>query len=433
VRGLPTRLRERARGVRGRTTAAALIGGGAALLVAAVATVTLLRRSLTADVRAAAVARAQEIAGELRHSRAEVIPVGDEEDEFAQALDAAGRVVASSTNVVARRALVRVAPGEARTIEAVPIEDGPFLVVAVSAATPSGPLTVVVGRTLETVSEASRALSALLAAAIPLLLLVVGVVTWRVIGRALAPVEAVRAEVEAISTEQLHRRVPDPASRDEIGRLAATMNRMLERLELGHARQRRFVSDASHELRSPVTTIRHHAEVARSHPEVIETQQLADVVLEEDGRLERVVEDLLLLAKMDEGGPGAQAEEVDLDDLLLEEASRLRRATHLGIDAGGVSAARVLGDKRQLERVVRNLADNAARHARSRVAFSLGEADGHAVVAVDDDGGGIAPGERARVLERFVRLDEARDRPRAGAGSGWRWWPRSPAPTGARS
>jgi signal transduction histidine kinase len=318
--------------------------------------------------------------------------------------------------------VVRLAPGENRTIgprsppDVEPFDD-PFVVVA----TRSGgerPLTVIVGRNLEIVSEARRTLIRVLAIAMPLLLVVVGVVTWRVVGRALSPVDAIGAEVDAISSRELHRRVSEPGGKDEISRLAATMNRMLARLEAGRLRERRFVSDASHELRSPVATIRQHAEVALSHPEQTGTKDLAEIVLDEDARLQHLVEDLLLLTRIDEGTLERRADPVDLDDLVFEEAARLRGATDLKVDVGGVSAGRVLGDREQLGRLIRNLTDNAVRHARTTIALSLAERNGEVVLDVYDDGTGIDDAERERIFDRFVRLDEARDRDSGGSGLG---------------
>jgi signal transduction histidine kinase len=275
-----------------------------------------------------------------------------------------------------------------------------------------------VGRTLESVTESSQVVVNLLVAGFPLLLVVVGATAWRVVGRALAPVEAIREEVDAISTKELHRRVPDPPGRDEIARLATTMNEMLARLEEGHDRQRRFVSDASHELRSPVATIRQHAEVALAHPKQSRVEELAEVVLEEDVRLQRLVENLLLLTRMDERTVQLRMAPVDLDDIILEEAQRLRSTTELRIRTDGVSAGRVAGDFAQLQKLVRNVTENAARHARSTVELSLTEADGEVLLRVDDDGKGIPQPERKRVFERFVRLDEARARDSGGSGLG---------------
>jgi signal transduction histidine kinase len=416
--GPAARLRAGSGTVRVRTTLMAVLVVGAALVVAAVAMVILLRRSLTDDVRASALLRARSVADELAaRAPEEEIPAGIEE-EFVQVLDQEGRVVASSANLAGRPPVVRPAIGEARRIEGLPFEDDPFLVVATSGTTPRGPVTVIVGRTLETVIESTGSVAGLLAVGVPLLLVVMGAMTWRVVGRALAPVEAMRAEAEAISSRELHRRVPDPPGNDEIARLATTMNLMLARLEQAQSRQRRFISDASHELRSPVTTIRSHAEVALAHPRGTTVEELAEVVWEEDVRLQRLVEDLLLLTKMDEGMLKLRTEPVDLDDLLFDEAVRLRSNAGVRIETGGVSAGRVAGDRDQLEKLVRNLTENAVRHCHGTVALSL---RGHArevVLTVEDDGGGIPHSERTRVFERFVRLEDARDRDSGGSGLG---------------
>jgi signal transduction histidine kinase len=168
-----------------------------------------------------------------------------------------------------------------------------------------------------------------------------------------------------------------------------------------------------------VATIREHAEIAIAHPDRIGLEELAEVVLEEDLRLQRLVEDLLLLTRADEGTLDSRTEPVDLDDLVLSEASRLNGSTSdLHVDPSNVSAGRVQGDRAQLERLVRNLFENAGRHARAVVALSLRQADGEVVLTVDDDGTGVAPAERERIFERFVRLDEARDRDSGGSGLG---------------
>ncbi|HEX2235067.1 MAG TPA: ATP-binding protein, partial [Actinomycetota bacterium] len=413
-----------------RTTAAAVIVVGAAAVIAAVIMVVMLRRSLTAGVRATAILHARSVAVQLEQggklpsldSDAEELDTDAEEEEFFQLLTPDGELIASTDNVMPPQQLVvRLEPGETRRLERVPVphdpgEANPFVVVA--RALDEGTRILVAGRTLESVTEATEAVTELLWIGVPLLLVVVGGVTWHVTGRALAPVDAMRAEVETISTNQLHRRVPQPASKDEIARLAATMNLMLGRLERGQARQRRFVSDASHELRSPVTTIRQHAEVARQHPKGTTIEELAEVVLEEDARLQRLVEDLLLLAKLDEGTLELRRQAVDLDDLVFEEAERLRATTGLRVDPTGVSAGRVLGDAGQLTRLVRNLTDNAARHARTTIALSLREERDGIVLGVEDDGSGIPPSDRGRVFERFERLDEARDRDSGGSGLG---------------
>lgn len=419
-------MRVRLGSIRVRTTAAAVLVVGLALALAAIAMVTLLDRSLRQNVRTSAMLRAEEIAEEL----AAKVPTDElglgganEDEEFVQVIDADDHVVIASPNVAGRQAIVTIGPGETLAIEPrsppdVEPFDDPFLTAGSATVGTGQQLTVIVGRNLEDTVEARRALVRVLAVAMPLLLVVVGFVTWRVAARALSPVDAIRAEVDAISSRDLHRRVSDPPGDDELSRLAATMNRMLERLEAGRRRERSFVSDASHELRSPVATIRQYAEVALSHPEQTDTGELAEVVLEEDARLQRLVEDLLLLTRIDEGTMPPPTEPIDLDDLMFEEAARLRGASNLRIDIGGVSPGRVLGDREQLERLIRNLTDNAARHARTTIALSLAERDGEVVLRVDDDGAGVDETERERIFDRFVRLDEARDRDSGGSGLG---------------
>ena len=202
---------------------------------------------------------------------------------------------------------------------------------------PGAPFTVLVARDLDDAIDPVTAVTVVLMVVVPTLLLIVGGTTWRVTGGALAPVEAIRREVDAISASELHRRVPDPRGADEIARLAGTMNRMLDRLERSQAEQRRFVSDASHELRSPVAAIRQYAEVAAVHPESISSADLAAAVLAEDLRVQRLIEDLLLLARADEAGLPLGHRPVDLDDLVLAEAGYLRQSTELLVDTRGVS------------------------------------------------------------------------------------------------
>ncbi len=326
-------------------------------------------------------------------------------------------VVASSANVAGVPALA-VPPPESAVRVRVPTVAGPFITASAVTVGADGARTVVVGLNIDDVDEARHVVTLALLVGVPVLLIVVGLVTWRMVGRTLRPVEDMREEVERISSTELDRRVPTPSRDDEVGRLARTMNRMLDRLERGQGRQRRFISDASHELRSPVAAIRQHAEVAVEHPESTNLEELADVVLTEDARLQGLVEDLLVLARLDEHVRPARFDEVDLDDVVLAEAARLRGTTSLAVDTRGVSTARILGHRTDLERLVRNLTDNAIHHARAQISLGVGTLDGHVALTVDDDGPGIASADRERVLERFVRLDGARDRATGGSGLG---------------
>lgn len=409
--------------VRVRTTGAAVVVVGVAIAVGAVALLGTLREALIDDVRTATALRAREIAAALESGEEPTLAVGEADEQLIQVIGADGEVVAASGNVDHLSALVRLAPGESVRFHP-PIDDDEFLAAAAAADAPVGQVTVVFARALDGVSDSTEALAGLLGVAGPVLLALVGATTWSVVGRALAPVEAMRAEVDEISTAELHRRVPLPPAEDEIGRLAGTMNRMLARLGDGQARQRRFIADASHELRSPLASIRQHAEVALAHPGRSTVADLSETVVAESRRIQQLVDDLLLLASADERTLQLQRRSVDLDDVVFDEAARLRAASELRIDTRRVSAGRIHGDARTLGRVLRNLGDNAVRHARTTVAFSLTEEAGTVELAVDDDGPGVPPEHRERILERFVRLDESRTRD-DGGGPAWAW-PSSP-------
>ena len=252
-------------------------------------------------------------------------------------------------------------------------------------------------------------------AGVPLLVVLVGAVTWTAMGRALRPIEQIRTEVEELSSRTLDRRVPVPATDDEVARLATTMNGMLARLQAAAARQREFVADASHELRSPVAAIRAELEVALAHPGTSDLRDLAGGVLDETGRIERIVADLLLLARLDEGA-APPPEVVDIGPLTRAAAGVSGGDVAVAVDAA--DGLLVTGSGNQLASVVRNLVDNAVRHAAARVAVAAVARDGAVVVTVDDDGPGVPPADRRRVFERFTRLEHARGRADGGVGLG---------------
>jgi signal transduction histidine kinase len=402
--------------IRAITTAVATIVVAVALVVGAAGLIVALRRTMIDEVAEAARAQAGDVARELEAGRPPSLEVAGADEQLIQVTTPAGAVIASSPNMAGRPAVVRLEPGQSAEV-VTPLDDDEFVAVAEDAQTSDGPRIVLVARALVDVLDTTTVITRLLIIGLPLLVLVVALTTWFAVGRALAPVEAIRREVDEISSAELHRRVPRPKADDEIGRLAATMNRMLERLESARNSQRRFVSDASHELRSPLTTIRQHAEVALAHPDRVTPAELADVVLAEQQRMQGLVEDLLLLARADEQVPLAH-EAVDLDDLAFEEGHRLRTNTSKLVDTSGVTAVRVRGDADALRRMVRNVGENAARHASSRVEIALAERGDQVVLTVDDDGAGIPESERARALQRFVRLDESRSRDEGGSGLG---------------
>jgi signal transduction histidine kinase len=196
------------------------------------------------------------------------------------------------------------------------------------------------------------------------------------------------------------------------------MNALLDRLEASSAQQARFVSDASHELRSPLASVRTRLEVALRQPDAANWPALASSVLAENARMERMVRDLLFLARADAGVARPPTTTVDLDDVVLQEIESARTFSPVPISAAGVSAARVGGHPDHLRRVAANLLDNAQRHAATSVAATVGVEGGDAVIRITDDGPGIAPEDRERVFERFTRLDDARTRNDGGSGLG---------------
>jgi signal transduction histidine kinase len=189
-------------------------------------------------------------------------------------------------------------------------------------------------------------------------------------------------------------------------------------LEASSTQQRQFVSDASHELRSPVAAVLAQVEVAEAHPDEADWLAVASSVRDEATRLSRLVDDLLVLTRSDEGQLVAGDETVDLDELVLAESARLRAQHKVAVNLRSVSAGRVKGDREQLRRVVRNLVDNAERHATHTVSLGVSRLNGSVELVVADDGPGIAPEDRARVFTRFARLEESRERPTGGTGLG---------------
>jgi signal transduction histidine kinase len=403
--------------VRLRTTAAAVLVVAVVLLLGALALVALVRESLRDGLETTAEQRVETLVGQIETSglpdpgRADDEDPDELDDLVWQVTDADGTVVRTSQPLG-----VPLPTEDAEAVE-LPGADQPYLVVTDDVRTGGEEYVVSVAASLEDVEESTAALVLPLVIGLPLVLLLVGGTTWMVATRALAPVERIRREVEQVTGDQLDRRVPEPRSRDEIHRLARTMNQMLARLQDSRDRQQQFVSDASHELRSPLAGIRQTAEVARTHPGALPEGELAEAVLEESARIERLVEQLLLLTRADEGAITRVHRDVDLDDLALAVTRRVHRPD-LDVDASGIGPGRLRGDRAALAQVVQNLVDNAARHADAAIAVGVRQTDDGVELVVEDDGPGIPEEDRQRVFDRFVRLDEARARDAGGSGLG---------------
>jgi signal transduction histidine kinase len=415
------RLRQVAGSVQFRVTALAVLAVAAVLVATGVALVVAQRRLLTANVDYAIRLGADDLS-----ARVAAGPVGATLNGIAggtaQVVRADGSVLAASPDIRGQAPIGRPPPAgrteTLRTIAGLPTEAVPFRLLSRRVDGRDGPLVLHVAGALDDVDESTDVLATTLTVAIPALTAVLAVLIWTLVGRTLRPVEAIRAEVAAIGGTDLHRRVPQPGGDDEIARLARTMNAMLDRVEDATGRQQRFVADASHELRNPLTRIRSELEVDLAHPGTAALATTHRSILDETIALQRLVEDLLHLARSDAGALTTRHEPVDLDDVVLRAAEGLRAGRRVKVDISAVSAAQVRGDPDQLGRCVRNLTDNAARHAASTVTLTLSEQDHTAVLSVADDGPGIPADQRDRVFERFTRLDEARAATAGGTGLG---------------
>ena len=303
-------------------------------------------------------------------------------------------------------------------VDHLPIDDdGPFRVTALGTPTPQGPATIYVAVDVEDVGEFLGTLARKGAVGLTVLLGVFACTLWLVVGRTIGSVEAIRRRAELITGRRLNQRVPEPTTHDEIFRLARTLNDMLGRLEESAKRQERFVADAAHELRTPLTTLRTQLETAMMRSDPDPDPRLLPELWSEAVRMGSLVDQLLLLARSDAGTLPFLDHPVDLDDVLRDVLTSTPTGA-ISVRARRVEPVQVRGNAALLEQVVRNLVENAVRHAAGAVDLSLTSDGSTAVVTVDDDGPGIAPEDRAEVFHRFVRLDDSRDRSRGGVGLG---------------
>ena len=275
-------------------------------------------------------------------------------------------------------------------------------------------VTIGVSSPLQPVQDSLDAMTRLFAVLVPLLTLLVAAGTWLLVGRSLRPVHAITTQVDQITTQNLEQRVPETTATDEIGHLARTMNKMLAGLQAARDQQHQFISDASHELRSPITATQATLEVARANPDTTDWPATAEILHDETTRLAALVDDLLLLARLDETGTHELRDDIDLDELFLAEA---RRPHPTDVNIRVEAPARIRGDLATLTRAARNLIDNAAQHATTAVTVTITNDGTDATVSIADDGPGIADDDLERIFERFTRLDNSRNRA-SGGGAG---------------
>lgn len=412
------------RGIRARSATVAVAVVTLALVIGGVGLVVVLRAALTNSIASAVTQRAQDVAAQIASDDvdAAVATAGASpgDSTIVQVIDATGTVVVSSPSIDGEPAIVvPLAASSGVTSSQVPLSfvDGElYEVAAVGAATATGPVTVVAAQSLGAVQRVVGTVATAILLAAPFLLAAVGAVTWLMVGRSLTSVDRIRARVEDITAADLSERVPVPAANDEVGRLAVTMNHMLDRLQVSADHQRRFVADASHELKSPLASMRATLDVAHASGRGVDASA-EEVLGGEVDRMTRLVAGLLMLARSDESDIRQRVVDVDVDDVVMAEARRVRAERAVQVETD-VEAVRVRGDDHLIAQAVRNLVDNATRFAASTVRFGVHPCDGGALITVEDDGPGIPPDRRAEVFGRFVRLDEHRARSTGGTGLG---------------
>ena len=392
-----------------------------ALVVAGAGLLLVLYRSLTSSVDDAAAGRVHSIVTALNSDPPSELDgdllVPDQRVVAVQIIDADGKVVAHSDNAPAAPLIpLSLLTTTLRTgILDNHAPDDDMRISGQTANTGQGRYTVIAAGGIESVEGTIATVALLLALAAPIVSGVAAVASYRLVKGSLRSVEAIRTRVAAISASELSERVPVPSRNDEISDLARTMNTMLARVEAGHRAQRQFVGDASHELRSPIASIISALEVAVDYPELLDDELKNGTLLPEAYRMQSLVDDLLLLARADERGFARPRNDVFLDMIAADHATRVRLETNLDVHSD-IKPTSVIGDVSALSRLLRNLLDNAGRHAKSRVDITVEQHDGTAVLVIADDGPGIPEAERARVFDRFVRLDT--DRSRSGGGTG---------------
>jgi signal transduction histidine kinase len=416
--------------LRARATVLGTLLFAVLLAVGSVLLVSTLERRLTEASDQASRSRVEELLAAARAGDLPQTLQNIDDNGVAQVVADDQTVLAASPNIAGDPAIATLHPGRravTRTFQAPDdsqIETYRFWYA--SGSSPNGTVTVYVGNGLEAVSEASAALRRALWAGVPVVLALLAIGIWLLLGRVIGRLDRIRVEVDGISEQNLDSRVAGDGVDDEVGRLAATMNAMLERLDVAAQRQRNFVADVSHDLQSPLTAQRVALEVALARPQGIDTAGLREEVLGATTDMERLVDELLVVASIDAEKTSVPTL-IDLDSVVLEEASRARTSGTV-VDTSTVSAAPAYANSDDVRRIVRNLLNNAVAHARTRVVLSVtavehrdaDRADGAgpwAQLLVADDGAGVPAEHQDRIFDRFYRVESARS-PGSGSGLG---------------
>lgn len=355
---------------------------------------------------------------------AEITIIGDDSG-FVQVLDSKGVVVSTTKNIAGEAAFIGspVLNGsngkvttENRVVNA--FDNVTFRLISKNITVRRQNYSAIAGYSLEKTRSTINYLIKLLIALNLLVTALVFIVTWFVTRGALRPVERMRSEVDNLSASDLSRRVSAPESQDEIGRLGGTLNSLLDRLEISDQRQRRFVSDASHELRNPLAGMRTQLEVELLYPDLEKVEEGRQALLRSTLRLQELTDDLLVLAVSDSNRALVKREEIDLGKIVKEEVAEFAISPEVVLDTSRVLNIAVWGDQSQLRRAFINLLENANRFAERGIEVVVYADLNWAYLDVIDDGPGIPPSDRERVFERFSRLDNSRSRHEGGTGLG---------------
>lgn len=413
------------RSIRGRLTTLATLVAAVVLAVTGTLALTLGPDNLHGLVETRVELAVRRVASEARAGQLPATLEAPARVQLLQVVDADGRVLATSPGLHHGQRLSGMRVDKPETLYSAEStltglrdeKEAQYLIMAIKVRTPDGRLVTVYGAS--SLSDVNRALSWLNAVVFlgtPIALVIVAGITWVVVASALRPVERIRAELAEITGRDLSRRVPVPETGDEITDLAATTNHTLDRLERSAETQRRFVADASHELRSPISALRTQLEVANAYPDETDWPATGARALAAAERLTGIIDELLLLARLDAGAiPDRRV--VDMCRL-AEEQVRRRAGGKIPIVVDMCAHAPVLGSPVQLDRLLTNLLDNATRHAAHRIDLKVWVEGDHVCVSVTDDGDGIPPADRERVFERFTRLEDARRKEKGGSGLG---------------
>lgn len=415
----------RGRGLRLRITVLATLALAIGLAAGAVVMVALLKHSLTQSLDDNARKTGREVAA-MGQPPPDPIPVGGGNIVAVQVIDRDGRVIGAA-GATADHLMPLLSAAELRDVRSGGVLQMPgsragvtaqLRVVGVTGGPSTAPVTVVVAVDSGGIGQSARLLTREFFISVPVLLALLAALAWYVVGRALRPVEDLRrgaADITGAAAESA--RLPVPESRDEVHRLALTLNDMLGRLDAASARQRAFIADAAHELRSPLASLRTQLEVAQHLGSRADWPATAEGALLDIARLSRLIDDLLLLARLDESAGPLRLAPVSLGALAADVVAGYAHS-RVPVRASVDGTSTVDGDADGLRRVIRNLVDNAVRHANSGVSVSVAGSARRVVLNVVDDGPGIPAADYERVFDRFTRLDSARSADAGGSGLG---------------